>query len=257
MCDTPAAMRLADFDYTLPRELIAQSPPAERAASRLLCVDGTDGALDDLMMTALPSLLAPGDLLVFNDTRVLKARLFGVKSTGGKVEVLVERVLDAEHALVHLRASHPPAPGMILSFGTATQDRAVNAVKATMVERRDALFVLRFEDGARVLDVLEAHGEIPLPPYIDRTPDTLDAIRYQTLFARVPGAVAASTAGLHFDQPLLDALAARGVRHACLTLHIGAGTFQPVRDDDLSKHRMHREWWSLPQTTVDAIDATR
>jgi S-adenosylmethionine:tRNA ribosyltransferase-isomerase len=248
-------MRLSDFDYPLPPELIAQTPPDVRGASRLLCVGGPAGqdkALADRSFTDLPSLLEPGDLLVFNDTRVIKARLFGSKATGGRVEVLVERVLSDDRALVHLRASKSPRPGMVLLFG----DDA-DPVRATMVERRGALFLLAFDAGTRVLDVLERHGEIPLPPYIERKPELMDASRYQTVFAREPGAVAASTAGLHFDAPLLAALDARGVRRAFLTLHIGAGTFQPVRDDDLSKHVMHHEAWSLPQATVDAIAATR
>lgn len=265
-CVTPLPMRLSDFDYPLPRELIAQSPPPERAASRLLCVDGCSGTLDDRIFTELPSLLDPGDLLVFNDTRVIKARLFGLKETGGRVEVLVERVLAEDLALVHLRASHSPGPGMRVTFGDGDGDGGggggsacgtATAVTATMIERRGPLFVLRFEGGVKVLDVLDALGEIPLPPYIERKPELLDESRYQTLFAREPGAVAASTAGLHFDEALLAALAAYGVQQACLTLHIGAGTFQPVRDDDLSRHVMHHERWSLPQATVDAIAATR
>jgi S-adenosylmethionine:tRNA ribosyltransferase-isomerase len=245
-------MRLSDFDYDLPPDLIAQTPPATRTGSRLLDVRGAAQACQDRQFADLPSMLEPGDLLVFNDTRVIKARLFGNKATGGRVEVLVERVLSDDRALVHLRASKSPKPGMVITFG----DDA-DPVAATMVERRGALFLLAFEPGTRVLDVLERHGEIPLPPYIERKPELLDASRYQTVFAREPGAVAASTAGLHFDAPLLAALDARGVRRAFLTLHIGAGTFQPVRDDDLSKHVMHHEAWSLPQATVDAISATR
>jgi len=245
-------MRLSDFDYPLPPELIAQTPPPTRTASRLLCLDGVTGAIDDRMFVDLPALLAPGDLLVLNDTRVIKARLFGTKATGGRFEVLVERVLDEATALVHLRASHSPKPGSTLLFGQSPAQ-----VEATMVERRGALFLLRFEHGVRVFDVLDAHGEVPLPPYIERKPELEDETRYQTVFARAPGAVAASTAGLHFDQPLLDALQARGVQRTFLTLHIGAGTFQPVRDDDLSKHVMHHEWWSLPQSSVEAIVRTR
>jgi len=247
-------MHLSDFDYELPRELIAQIPPPERTASRLLCVDGVTDAIEDRQFTDLPSLLSPGDLLVFNDTRVIKARLFGTKSSGGRVEVLVERVLGDNLALAHLRASHAPKPGMAIVFGDAA---SVSAVTATMVERRGPLFLLRFAPGVRVLDVLDALGEIPLPPYVERRPEALDETRYQTLFARDPDAVAASTAGLHFDAPLLDALSRHGVQQAFLTLHIGAGTFQPVREDDLSRHVMHSEWWSLPQATVEAIARTR
>jgi S-adenosylmethionine:tRNA ribosyltransferase-isomerase len=245
-------MRLSDFDYELPPDLIAQTPPATRGGSRLLCVDPAPSGLVDRQFADLPSLLAPGDLLVFNDTRVIKARLFGRKATGGQVEVLVERVLSDHEALVHLRASKPPKPGMVLVFGSAD-----DPVSATMIERRGALFRLAFAAGHRVLDVLERHGEVPLPPYIERKAELLDASRYQTVFAREPGAVAASTAGLHFDEPLLAALDARGVNRAFLTLHIGAGTFQPVRNDDLANHVMHHEAWSLPQQTVDAIERTR
>ncbi|MFN9155147.1 MAG: tRNA preQ1(34) S-adenosylmethionine ribosyltransferase-isomerase QueA [bacterium] len=252
LCGTPATMRLSDFDYPLPPELIAQTPPETRAGSRLLCVGSDEPAIQDRWFADLPSLLEPGDLLVFNDTRVFKARLFGSKATGGRVEVLVERVLSDGQALVHLRASKSPKPGMVILLG----DDA-DPVAATMVERRGALFLLSFAPGHRVLDVLERHGEVPLPPYIERKPELLDAARYQTVFAREPGAVAASTAGLHFDAPLLEALEARGVGRAFLTLHIGAGTFQPVRDDDLSKHVMHHEAWSLPQATVDAIAQTQ
>jgi S-adenosylmethionine:tRNA ribosyltransferase-isomerase len=245
-------MRLSDFDYPLPPELIAQSPPASRAGSRLLCTEPETRGLRDCSFSDLPALLDPGDLLVFNDTRVIKARLFGTKATGGRVEVLVERVLSDDQALVHLRASKPPKPGMRLIFGEVCAP-----VSATMVERRGALFLLAFERGTKVLDILERHGEIPLPPYIERKPELMDAARYQTVFAREPGAVAASTAGLHFDAQLLAALSARGVRQAFLTLHIGAGTFQPVREDDLARHVMHHEAWSLPQATVDAIAATK
>ncbi|MFN7751632.1 MAG: tRNA preQ1(34) S-adenosylmethionine ribosyltransferase-isomerase QueA [Pseudomonadota bacterium] len=246
-------MQLSDFDYPLPPELIAQSPPAERAASRLLVVGGPDAAstsvLRDRHFSDLPSLLDPGDLIVFNDTRVIRARLHGRRETGGRVEVLVERLLGHDLALVHLKASHKPAPGGRLLFE--------HGVGATMIERRDALFVLRFDGADGVLAVLDAQGQLPLPPYIERTPQAADETRYQTVFAREPGAVAASTAGLHFDEALLAALAQRGVERAFLTLHIGAGTFQPVRTEDLSQHRMHSEWWSLPQQTVDAIAATR
>jgi S-adenosylmethionine:tRNA ribosyltransferase-isomerase len=246
-------MQLSDFDYPLPPELIAQSPPAERTASRLLVVGGPDAptpsSLRDRHFSDLPSLLDPGDLIVFNDTRVIRARLHGRRETGGRVEVLVERLLAHDLALVHLKASHKPAPGGRLLFE--------DGVGATMIERRDALFVLRFDGADGVLAVLDAQGQLPLPPYIERTPQAADETRYQTVFAREPGAVAASTAGLHFDEALLASIAQRGIERAFLTLHIGAGTFQPVRTEDLSQHRMHSEWWSLPQQTVDAIAATR
>ncbi len=240
-------MRLADFDYELPPELIAQHPAPQRTASRLLHVDGRTGALEDLQFRDIASLLHAGDVLVVNDTRVIKARLHGRKDTGGEVELLVERVLDAHRALAQVRASKPLKPGRkVIVGGTA---------EAEVIGRHDEFFELRF--AGEVLEVLAAHGEVPLPPYIEHAPRGEDEARYQTVYAQVPGAVAAPTAGLHFDDALLAVLQARGVAIARVTLHVGAGTFQPVRVDDVSKHVMHSEWYSVPQATVDAIATAR
>ena len=236
-------MHLSDFDYELPPELIAQHPAAERTGSRLLHLDGNTGSLRDLKFRDLVSLLDAGDVLVVNDTRVIKARLHGRKDTGGEVEVLVERVVDERRVLAQVRASKTPREGrfLILSGG----------VEAEVLGREGEFFELRF--AANVLDTLAAHGEVPLPPYITHAADQGDEGRYQTVYARVPGAVAAPTAGLHFDDALLAALQAKGVTRATLTLHVGAGTFQPVRTDDVSRHVMHSEWYRVPQETVDAI----
>ena len=242
-------MLLDDFDYHLPEELIAQAPAAERSASRLLHLDGVTGALRDRRFADVLELLQPGDLLVLNDTRVIKARLTGRKATGGQIEVLIERVLDQHEALAQIRASHAPKAGAMLLLG--------DAIEAQVIARQDDLYHLRFSGGAGVLKVLERHGSVPLPPYITHVPDAADETRYQTVYARTPGAVAAPTAGLHFDDALLDALRARGVGVSYLTLHVGAGTFQPVRTQNLTEHRMHGEWYSLPQETVDALHATR
>jgi S-adenosylmethionine:tRNA ribosyltransferase-isomerase len=242
-------MRTSDFDFDLPAALIAQFPTQERTASRLLCLDGNSGGLRDAQFADLPQLLQPGDLLVFNDTRVIKARLAGHKSSGGKVEVLVERVLDAHHALAHVRASKSPKPGTRLLLA--------NTIEAEVTGRQQDLFELRFLGDASLLDLLERHGSLPLPPYITHAPDDDDAERYQTVYARQPGAVAAPTAGLHFDQPMMQRLQQMGVRTAFVTLHVGAGTFQPVRGEDPSEHVMHSEWYDMPQATVDQIQAAR
>ena len=240
-------MRVSDFDYELPAELIAQHPPAERGASRLLHVDGNTGAMEDLRFADIASLLHPRDLLVVNDTRVIKARLHGRKDSGGDVEVLVERVLDAHRALAMVRASKTPRAGRFLEFA--------GGVRAEVLGRHGEFFELRFEEG--VLDVLSIHGEVPLPPYIGHPADAEDEARYQTVYARVPGAVAAPTAGLHFDEAMLAALDAKGVARASITLHVGAGTFQPVRVDDVAEHVMHSEWYSIPEATVDAVAKAR
>ncbi len=240
-------LRLSDFDYELPRELIAQAPSPERTGSRLLHVDGS--ALADLAFTDLPRLIAPGDLLVFNDTRVIKSRLAATKATGGKVELLLERLLGHDRALFQLRVSHPPKIGSELTLpGDA---------RATVMERRDRFFDLRLAGGVSFLDYLDRHGAVPLPPYITRAAVTDDESRYQTVFAREPGAVAAPTAGLHFDAPLLSMLEANGVAVAWVTLHVGAGTFAPVTTDDLTAHVMHSEWYRVPAATASAIDETR
>jgi len=237
-------MRLADFDYELPPDLIAQHPAAERAASRLLHVDGASGRMEDRAFRDIVELVAPGDLLVFNDTKVIKARLHGRKDSGGEVEVLVERILDASRALAHVRASKAPKAGR--------QIRLARGGTLEVLGRQGELFELLFLDGP-VLDVLDAWGEVPLPPYITHAAEAEDERRYQTVYARAPGAVAAPTAGLHFDAATLDALRAKGAALATLTLHVGAGTFQPVRVDDVSRHVMHSEWFSIPPETVHAV----
>lgn len=242
-------MKLSDFDYQLPPELIAHQPLANRTASRLLILDGVSGALRDTHFNELPSLLQPGDLLVFNNTRVIPARLHGQKASGGKIEVLVERVLDEHRALAHVRASKPPKAGTAL--------RLENAVDAVVTGREGDLFHVRFQDGHSVLEWLEQYGHIPLPPYIERPDLAEDRERYQTVYAQHPGAVAAPTAGLHFDENLLATLAAQGIQTASVTLHVGAGTFQPVRTDDLSAHIMHAEYAEVPPATCEAIAACR
>jgi S-adenosylmethionine:tRNA ribosyltransferase-isomerase len=239
--------RLSDFDFELPPELIAQRPAPVRSASRLLHVNGA--TLDDLTFGALPDLLDRGDVLVFNDTRVIRSRLFGRKPSGGKLELLLERIVAPDEAWMQLRASHPPRVGGQINM----PDDAI----ATVLERDGRFFRLRVSVAMPLADYLERHGAIPLPPYIARVPDATDADRYQTVYARDPGAVAAPTAGLHFDQPLLARLSERSIEFAYLTLHIGAGTFQPVETDDLTQHQMHRERFSIPATTVAAIDRAR
>jgi S-adenosylmethionine:tRNA ribosyltransferase-isomerase len=238
-------MRVADFDFDLPPELIAQFPPAVRGGSRLLHVDAA-GALVDRDFRDLPALLRADDLLVMNDTRVIKARLFGQKDSGGKVELLVERVTDEFEALAFIRASHAPKPGAHIHLADVTVE---------VLARQDDLTRLRFP--RPVLEVLEVIGRLPLPPYIEHVPTADDEARYQTVYANEPGAVAAPTAGLHFDDAMLDALREHGVRSARVTLHVGAGTFQPVRADAIADHRMHSERYTIPQATVDAIRETR
>lgn len=238
-------MKTSDFDFELPPELIAQSPTQERRQSRLLHLDGASGVLADGRFSDLPQFLKPGDLLVFNDTRVIKARLFGVKDSGGKLEVLIERVLDERHALAHIRASHAPKPGSGLLLA--------GEVAATVAERQGELYRLRFAGETPLLELLERYGSLPLPPYITHAPEALDETRYQTVYARQPGAVAAPTAGLHFDPAMLETLEKMGVKTAYVTLHVGAGTFQPVRVEDIAEHHMHSEWYTVPQQTVDSI----
>jgi len=239
---------LGDFDFELPPELIAQHPAAERSASRLL--DGRSPTPVDRIFRDLPSQLNPGDLLVFNNTRVIKARLHGLKSSGGTVEALVERVLPGQEVLAHMRASKSPKPGSVVRFA--------DAFDATVLGRGgpdDGLFHLRFSGDP--LTLLEQHGHVPLPPYITHTDSHDDVQRYQTVFAARPGAVAAPTAALHFDEALLAALAQRGVHTAEVTLHVGAGTFQPVRTENLAEHKMHSEWFEVSQSTVNAITRTK
>jgi S-adenosylmethionine:tRNA ribosyltransferase-isomerase len=236
---------LSDFDFELPPELIAQTPLPERSASRLLHVDGMQ--LADRQFADIVDLLSPGDVLVFNDTRVLKARFFGVKETGGKVEVLVERVLDQSTVHAQVRASKSPPPGSVI--------RLADSFDVVVGERDGEFYTLCFP--GNVFELIDAHGRLPLPPYIEHTADAFDEQRYQTVYAKTPGAVAAPTAGLHFDQPLLDRLAAKGVRFAYVTLHVGAGTFQPVRTEQLAEHKMHSEWYSIPPATLAAVQTAR
>ncbi len=242
-------MKTSDFDYLLPDELIARYPLAERAASRLLHVDGAAKVYTDRRFAALPEAFRPDDLLVFNDTRVIKARLFGEKASGGRIEALVERVLGENEALAFIRASHAPKTGARLRFA--------DAFDAEVIERRGDLFRLGFDPTRSVLEWLDAYGQLPLPPYIDRLVEDSDASRYQTVYARAPGAVAAPTAGLHFDPPMLDRLAGMGVASAFVTLHVGAGTFQPVRVEDIAEHHMHSELYDIPAATVLAIRQAR
>ncbi|HEX6704021.1 MAG TPA: tRNA preQ1(34) S-adenosylmethionine ribosyltransferase-isomerase QueA [Albitalea sp.] len=245
-------LTLSDFDFDLPPELIAQHPPAERSASRLL--DGTGEHGIDRVFRELPGLLQPGDLLVFNDTKVIKARLWGAKASGGAVEALVERVLARNEVWVHLRASKSPKPGSVVHFEGPAGERFGAEVLGRAGPEGD-LFHLRFPD--EPLALLERFGHVPLPPYITHADSADDERRYQTVFARHPGAVAAPTAALHFDEPLLAMLAQRGVARASITLHVGAGTFQPVRSEDIGQHRMHSEWFEVSAPTVEAIARTR
>lgn len=263
-------LTLDDFDYHLPAHLIAQHPPQQRGQSRLLVVmpTGADGAsasvepappvaLSDRRFTELPNLLQPEDLLVFNNTKVIHARLFATKSTGGRVEIMVERVVDNTVVIALLRASHAPKPGTALQIGHAGQ-----TVATVLVEKRDGMmYTLHFQsarpDLPTALDVIEFCGQLPLPPYITHDPDADDESRYQTVYASQPGAVAAPTAGLHFTEELLQTLEQRGVRRAEITLHVGAGTFQPVKVHNIAEHRMHRERYVISPETADALTQTR
>lgn len=240
-------LRREDFRYELPEELIAQRPAPSRTGSRLLCLDGASGALADRLFPDLAELLRPGDLLVLNDTRVIPARVYGRKSTGGGVEVLVERITGPYSLLAHVRSSKGTRPGMSLELP--------GGARAEVVGREGDLTALVLDRA--VAQWLDEHGEMPLPPYITANDTTEDRERYQTVFAREAGAVAAPTAGLHFDTALLDCLTAAGVRQARVTLHVGAGTFQPVRAERLADHVMHAEWLRVPEATVAAIAQTR
>jgi S-adenosylmethionine:tRNA ribosyltransferase-isomerase len=243
MSDARQRLTVDDFDYELPEALIAQHPEPKRTASRLLRLAA--GRLSDHAFADLPRFLSAGDLLVFNDTRVIKARLCGQKDSGGRIEVLIERVLGTHEALAQIRASHAPRPGTSL--------RLAGAIDATVLARDDDIFQLRFAGTDSVFALLDRHGEVPLPPYIAHAPEATDERRYQTVYARAPGAVAAPTAGLHFDEPLLERLRAQDVETAFLTLHVGAGTFQPVRVTELADHRMHAEWYEIPAAAAAAV----
>jgi S-adenosylmethionine:tRNA ribosyltransferase-isomerase len=240
-------MKVADFDYELPDELIAQSPAAERTASRLLRLDGASGALEDCAFAGLPRYLSPRDVVILNDSRVIKARLFGNKASGGRIELFVERIVAECEALALVRAGHPPHPGYRLTVG--------DGVDVEVLAREQDLYRVRFAEP--VAQVLERCGNVPLPPYITHPAGPQDAERYQTVYAKEPGAVAAPTAGLHFDSAMLGRLAAQGVRLARVTLHVGAGTFQPVRGEQVERHHMHSERFAVPQDTVQAIAEAR
>ncbi|MBS99965.1 MAG: S-adenosylmethionine:tRNA ribosyltransferase-isomerase [Oceanospirillaceae bacterium] len=242
-------MQVKDFYFELPEELIARYPLESRSASRLLCVDGDSGALAHRHFSDILELLEPGDLLVFNDTRVIPARLFGQKESGGKVEVLIERVTGEHEALAHIRSSRSPKPGarLVLEGGLSVE----------VTGRRENLFELRFDLDTHLIEALEQHGHMPLPPYMKRDDQLSDRERYQTVYNRKPGAVAAPTAGLHFDQPLLDKLAEKGVETAFVTLHVGAGTFQPVKVERIEEHHMHAEYIEVSPGVCDAVKQAR
>ena len=242
-------MKVSDFSFQLPNELIARHPMPDRSASRLLSLDGQTGMLNHLNFSNIVDLINADDLLVFNDTRVIPARMHGEKETGGKIEVLVERVLDEKSFLAHVRSSKSPKPGCKL--------RLENSVDALMVARHGPLFEIHIDNEKSVLDVLENIGHMPLPPYIDRPDDDADKERYQTVYNKNPGAVAAPTAGLHFDQNILNQLQDKGVDFAFVTLHVGAGTFQPVKVDNILDHQMHSEYAQVSQEVVDKIIATK
>lgn len=246
-------MRRTDFTFDLPEELIAQQPVAERTASRLLVLDGDTGICEDKVFTDLSDFLQAGDVLVFNNTQVIPARLHGKKSTGGKVEVLVERIIDEHMALAHIRASKSPKPDTVLIFD--------QSIQAKVTGREGDLFIVNFTDETQaknsVLDILNKIGHMPLPPYIQRDDELFDQERYQTVYAENPGAVAAPTAGLHFDQNMLQQLSTKGIEQIHVTLHVGAGTFQPVRVDDLNDHHMHKEWIELTEENCEKINKAK
>ena len=241
-------MQVSDFDFDLPDEQIARFPAEDRTGSRLLCLDGNSGVIAHRQFVDIEQLLEPGDLLVLNNTRVIPARLYGHKETGGKIEVLIERVAEDDLALAQVRASKSPKPGTVLLL-------ADGAVRATVEGRKGFLFVLRFESS--VLPVLLAHGHMPLPPYMDREDGDSDRLRYQTVFAAKDGAVAAPTAGLHFDEALLARLEAKGVQRVFVTLHVGSGTYQPVRVENIEDHVMHAEWIEVSEAVCRAVKETR
>lgn len=238
-------MKTRDFDFYLPPKLIAQSPTKQRASSQMLYLDGTNGKLADVMFADLPNYLREDDVVVFNDTRVIKARLFGKKDSGGNVEVMIERVLDDQHVLAAIRASHAPKPGSRLLLA--------DAIPVTILSREQSFYTLLFEHNKTVSELLDQFGHLPLPPYISRSANSVDETRYQTIFAKNTGAVAAPTAGLHFDELMLTKLQKTGVVTAYITLHVGAGTFQPVRAENINDHKMHSEFFFIPDETVEAV----
>ena len=242
-------MKKSDFNYRLPEALIAQKPLPNRDASRLLCMNRDTGEITDRQFTDFIDLINDKDLLVFNDTKVIPARLFGKKSSGGKVEILIERIVNDHHAFAHVKASKSPKAGTLIELA--------NGYCCEVKGRADDLFELEFKGDNSVLSLLEQIGHIPLPPYITRADDASDTRRYQTVFAKHAGAVAAPTAGLHFDDALMEKINAKGVRTAFVTLHVGSGTFQPVRVENLADHIMHKEYFAVPSATVDAVNQAR
>jgi S-adenosylmethionine:tRNA ribosyltransferase-isomerase len=238
-------MKIQDFDFDLPPHLIAQFPAEHRASSRMLHMEGSTGALQDSMFSDLPQYLRAGDVMVLNDTRVIKARLYGIKESGGKVEVMVERVLGSRSVLAVIRASHSPKPGSRLFLE--------DAIEAAVEAREKDFYTLRFNHPGTAVELLECYGKLPLPPYISRPATKADEARYQTIYASQPGAVAAPTAGLHFDEGMLSRVRKMGVAIASVTLHVGMGTFQPVRAENLDLHKMHKERFHVPEDTVESI----
>lgn len=244
-------MQLSDFDYNLPDELIARYPGETRSGSRLLCLDRHTGALGHRIFSNIIDMLEPGDLLVFNDTRVIPARLFGHKATGGRVEVMIERMLSDNQAIAQVRASKSPASGTLLKLVSTGSSESIDV---EVLGRQGEFFHLQFLSSEPLVSLLDRFGHMPLPPYIDRADEQSDSSRYQTVYGRNPGAVAAPTAGLHFDDELLKALVGKGVDQAFLTLHVGSGTFQPVRTDNVLEHKMHSEWINVSTTVVDQVE---
>lgn len=249
-------MQLSDFHFDLPDELIARYPMAERTASRLLVLDGVDGKVRHQQFVDLLDLLRAGDLLVFNDTKVLPARLWGKKSTGGRVEILVERLLDSHRVLAHIRASKSPKVGAEL-YLSSDQHSAENLATVKVLARHEALFELEFSAGGDAIAVMNQLGHMPLPPYIDRADELADRERYQTVFGKREGAVAAPTAGLHFTETFIQQCIDKGVDTSFVTLHVGAGTFQPVRVADITEHKMHAEYIEVSQATCDKVTTAR
>lgn len=242
-------MQKSDFYYSLPQRLIAQQPLPERSASRLLCLDAETGQVRDRMFRDFIDLLDDRDLLVFNDTKVIPARLMGKKTTGGKVEILIERIVGAQQAIAHIRASKAPKPGAVIELQ--------EGCRCMVLGREDDLFILEFSGQESIEQLLQRIGHVPLPPYIARQDAADDRSRYQTVFARKSGAVAAPTAGLHFDQQSMARIEARGIKSSFVTLHVGSGTFQPVRVENLAEHVMHKEYYSVSRETVDLVQKTR
>lgn len=247
-------MQLSDFDYHLPDDLIARYPAETRSGSRLLCLDRQTGTTSHHVFRQIVDMINPEDMLVFNDTRVLAARLFGHKSTGGRVEVLIERLLPDNQALVQIRASKSPGPGMRLSLVSAS---AEGSLDVEVLGRQGEFFLIRFLSDEPIVELLDRFGHMPLPPYIDRADELDDQSRYQTVYGRHPGAVAAPTAGLHFDEALLEELSTKGIETGFVTLHVGSGTFQPIRTDNLLAHKMHSEWIDVPQAVCQQIKACK